>query len=61
MVEQTAMSETERFFLFAHRANIQRYEKLLRTRLTDHERAFIERRIDEERQALARLSANGAA
>ena len=32
--------------------NIGRYERLLRTELTDLERAFIERRLSEEKQAL---------
>jgi hypothetical protein len=32
--------------------NIERYEKLLKSHLTDMERDFIERRLSEERQAL---------
>lgn len=36
----------------AHRSNIQRYRGLLRTRLTEVERRFIERRISEEQSAL---------
>ncbi len=37
---------------FVCRQNIGRYERLLRTELTDLERAFIERRLSEEKQAL---------
>jgi hypothetical protein len=40
----------------AHRNNIQRYRRLLATRLTDLERAYIERRLQEERAVLAALS-----
>lgn len=32
-------------------ANIRRYRKLLRTRLSDHERRFVEQRLDEELSA----------
>jgi len=42
--------------LRAHRNNIHRYRRLLRTRLTDTERAFIMRRLDEEQTALDKLS-----
>jgi hypothetical protein len=41
----------------AHEANLQRYARLLTTHLTDLERAFIHRRIAEERLALERLLA----
>jgi hypothetical protein len=37
---------------FVCRQNIRRYERLLKTELTDLERAFIERRLAEEKQAL---------
>jgi hypothetical protein len=37
---------------FVCRQNIGRYERLLRTELTDLERAFIERRLSEEKQTL---------
>lgn len=40
---------------WAHQANIDRYQRLLKTYLTDNERAFIERRIDEEKKALRQL------
>jgi len=35
--------------------NIERYEKLLKSYLTDHERAFIQRRLEEERHLLLNL------
>ncbi len=42
-------------FIQAHRNNIWRYQRLLRTRLTDLERQFIERRLSEEQVALRHL------
>ncbi|MGY4626270.1 hypothetical protein [Bradyrhizobium sp. USDA 4486] len=42
----------------AHRNNIFRYRRLLKTRLSDLERQFIERRLSEERAALAALASN---
>jgi hypothetical protein len=41
---------------WAHQANAVRYEKLLRTHLTDHERRFVQRRLSEERDALRQLA-----
>jgi hypothetical protein len=41
--------------LNAHRSNIQRYRRLLQTRLTDLERGYIVRRLQEEERALAQL------
>ena len=41
--------------LRAHRANIQRYRRLLATRLSDIERAYINRRMDEEQRSLQAL------
>ena len=41
--------------LRTHRANIGRYRKLLATRLTDLERAYIERRLSEERASVEAL------
>ena len=38
--------------LRAYRNNIQRYRRLLTTRLMDHERAYIERRLNEEKAAI---------
>jgi hypothetical protein len=42
---------------WAHEANIQRYQRLLETFLTDNERRFVERRIAEEQQALRQVAA----
>jgi hypothetical protein len=41
--------------IHAHRNNIYRYERLLKTRLSDLERQFIERRLSEEQAAVAAL------
>lgn len=41
----------------AHRNNIHRYRRLLRTKLSELERHFIERRLAEERSALDALTA----
>ena len=43
--------------LQAHRQNIARYRSLLRTELTEIERAFIDRRIAEEEAGMRRLNA----
>ena len=43
--------------LRAHRNNIHRYRHLLKTKLSDVERRFIERRLSEERAAMDSLSA----
>jgi len=43
--------------LQAHRQNIARYRALLKTQLTEIERAFIERRIGEEESEARRLNA----
>jgi LEA14-like dessication related protein len=61
MLRQTTKSQMEQSFDFAHRSNIERYKKLLQTHLTEHERAFIQRRLDEERRALALLNATHVA
>jgi len=44
--------------ILAHRQNIRRYRALLRTPLTEIERAFIDRRIGEEEAELIRLRAS---
>jgi len=41
--------------LRTHLQNIDRYKSLLDTKLTDLERQFIERRMSEERSAMAML------
>ena len=40
----------------AHRNNIHRYRRLLRTRLSELERQFIERRLAEEQTSLKSLA-----
>ena len=40
----------------AHRNNVFRYRRLLATRLTDLERAYIERRLEEELASMDALS-----
>ena len=41
-----------------HQANIDRYQGLLGTEMTAYERAYVERRIGEEKAAIAELLAN---
>jgi hypothetical protein len=43
--------------LRAHRANIQRYKGLLRTKLTELERNYVLRRLREEQESLQALEA----
>jgi hypothetical protein len=49
-------SELHTTLLFAHRANIERYTKMLRTYLTDIEREFVQRRLTEEQADLKYLA-----
>ena len=42
--------------LRAHRNNVHRYRRLLATRLSDLERAYIERRLGEEQASMEALS-----
>jgi hypothetical protein len=49
-------ADFERAVRSVHRANINRYRRLLATFLTDHERQFIERRLAEEEAALGKAS-----
>jgi hypothetical protein len=42
--------------LRAHRNNVHRYRRLLATHLSDLERAYIERRLSEERASMEALS-----
>ena len=44
--------------LRTHRNNISRYRRLLKTKLTEFERQFIERRLSEERYAMERLASS---
>lgn len=43
--------------LRAHRNNISRYHRLLKTKLTEVERHFIEKRLSEERSAMEKIAA----
>ncbi len=49
-------SETQNALLFAHRANIERYRKILETSQTAEEQRFLERRLAEEQAALEQLT-----
>lgn len=44
-----------------HRANMDRYRKILGTTLTENERQFVERRLAEEKEALRTASHAGVA
>jgi hypothetical protein len=49
----------EKFALLrTHRNNISRNHRLLKTKLTEFERQFIERRLSEERFAMERLASS---
>jgi hypothetical protein len=50
------MSDTRNNYLFAHRANIERYRKILETFLTAEEESFVKRRLAEEKAALEQLA-----
>jgi hypothetical protein len=50
------MLEADLARIRTHRNNIYRYRRLLRTRLSDLERQFIERRLAEEQTALDTLA-----
>ena len=45
---------------FAAKANIFRYQKLLATYLTEEERRFVERRLEEEKVALQHITSSVA-
>ena len=51
------MNEQNLARLRAHRNNIQRYRRLLATRLSDLERAYIVKRLREEKAASEALAA----
>ncbi|BAR62548.1 hypothetical protein NK6_9409 [Bradyrhizobium diazoefficiens] len=53
----TTMLDEDLARIRAHRNNIHRYRRLLRTRLSELERQFIERRLAEEQTALDALAA----
>jgi hypothetical protein len=52
MVEEKAVR------LYAHRKNIHRYRRLLRTQLTDLERRYLEQRMSEEQSNVDMLLAS---
>lgn len=53
-------SEMRRALMLAHRTNIDRYRRLLKTYLTGNERQFIERRLNEEEEALMDIAQSAA-
>lgn len=50
------MIEEKLALMRTHRTNINRYHRLLKTKLTEFERQFIERRLSEERSAIEKLA-----
>ncbi|RXT44303.1 hypothetical protein [Bradyrhizobium betae] len=50
------MMDEKLALLRAHRNNISRYRRLLKTELTEFERQFIEKRLAEERSAIEQLA-----
>jgi hypothetical protein len=50
------MLDTRDNLLFAHKANIERYRKILGTFLTAEEKGFVKRRLAEEQTALDQLA-----
>ena len=59
--ERTDKADLQLARVRAHQSNIRRYRRLLETKLTDVERRFIERRLEEERIALDDLVRSGIA
>ncbi|WFU37308.1 hypothetical protein QA640_22715 [Bradyrhizobium sp. CB82] len=53
--------DTKNLRLRTHQRNIDRYEGLLKTQLTDAERQFVEKRLSEERFSMANLEHTGPA
>jgi hypothetical protein len=54
----TKMIDEKLARLRTHRNNIDRYRRLLNTRLTELERQYIEARLSEQQSALERLAAS---
>ncbi|MDR3489039.1 MAG: hypothetical protein P4M05_29575 [Bradyrhizobium sp.] len=50
------MTDEKFALLRTYRNNISRYRRLLKTKLTECERQFIERRLSEERSAMERVA-----
>ena len=55
-----SLSQIEASLSFFHRANLQRYRKLLGTNLSDRERMTVHSRLVEEEAALRRLDSEDA-
>ncbi len=55
----TTMIDEKLARLRMHRNNISRYRRLLKTDLSELQRQFIERRINEEKSALESVAASG--
>ena len=55
---RTTMTDENFALLRTHRNNISRYRRLLKTKLTEFERQFIEGRLSEERSAMERIAAS---
>lgn len=55
------MNDLDTILITAHRGNIRRYQRLLRTHLTELERSFVLRRLGEEKSALTNLLRKRAA
>lgn len=53
-------SDLQNALAYAHRANIDRYRRLLKTHLAHHEREFIEQRLGEEEDALLEVAQQAA-
>lgn len=53
-------SDMQKSLTSARWANIGRYQRLLRTYLTENERKFIERRLAEEQKALMDIAQKAA-
>lgn len=54
--EAVVASDLQNDLVYAHHANIDRYERLLKSPLENHVREFIERRLDEEEEALRKIA-----
>ena len=52
---QLMASDLQNALAYAHQANIDRYRKLLKTHLADHERQFIQQQLGEEEDALLEM------
>ena len=52
----SSVIDRERAFLRTHQQNIERYQRLLKTKLSDLETQFLQKRLTEERFWLAMLT-----